>query len=159
MIDFMTAWDPELEQGDLVVADGDIVMDATLRTPVIISLGADRLAHADDVLPDGPAGDRRGWWGDAPLDDGSAPDLIGSRLWLLRRGKAQQQTSRQAELRASESLAWMLRDGAAARIEPTAAMRMLNGTERLELAIAISQRDGTRAAAPVFNETWSLTLA
>jgi len=52
---------------------------------VVIALGTDRLARADDKLPVRGDTDRRGWWGD--LDAAGIRDgwPIGSRLWLLRR--------------------------------------------------------------------------
>lgn len=52
---------------------------------VVIALGTDRLARADDKLPFPGDTDRRGWWGD--LDAAGIRDgwPIGSRLWLLRR--------------------------------------------------------------------------
>ena len=48
-----------------------------LKSAVWMSLGTDRRAENDDVLPGGD-GDKRGWWGDS-----FRPRRIGSRLWLL----------------------------------------------------------------------------
>ena len=58
-----------------------------LATAVIVALGTDRLASADDILPDPDSTDRRGWWGD--LDAQQIWDAwpIGCRLWLLKREK------------------------------------------------------------------------
>jgi len=52
---------------------------------VVVALGTDRLARADDALPVQGDTDRRGWWGD--LDAAGIRDgwPIGSRLWLLQR--------------------------------------------------------------------------
>ncbi|MFB0491942.1 phage gp46-like protein [Methylobacterium sp. OAE515] len=52
---------------------------------VVVALGTDRLARADDKLPVPGDTDRRGWWGD--LDAAGIRDgwPIGTRLWLLQR--------------------------------------------------------------------------
>jgi phage gp46-like protein len=97
----------------------DLETDEGLETAIIISLLTDRLAAADDEIPDG-SGDRRGWWGDLPLDDApdqAQPDYIGSRLWLLARAKALPETAARAKTYTLEALAWLLADGVAASID------------------------------------------
>src|SRR5262245_13278563 len=70
-----------------LLSDGTLDSTQDLCTAVIVALGTDRLALADDILPDPDSTDRHGWWGDldAELIWGGWP--IGTRLWLLRRAK------------------------------------------------------------------------
>jgi phage gp46-like protein len=93
-IDIAVAWDPALLRFDWLFDGIDLASTETLQTAVIVSLLTDRLANADDDIPDG-TNDRRGWWADMPLPLANAPparDLIGSRLWLLSRRKVTEQT-------------------------------------------------------------------
>lgn len=161
-MDFALLWDQLADRADMAVAAGDLVMDSGLGTAVIISLGTDRLAAADDEIPDGTA-NRRGWWGDMPIDPGTAlarPDAIGSRLWLLRRALATPATQRRAEAYAREALAWMLEDGVAGRIDVTSTLAgAAPGApfDRLYLDIRIYQRGP--AASPIYATAWTVTLA
>lgn len=58
-----------------------------LATAVIVALGTDRLADADDTLPDLDSTDRRGWWGDIDAEVIWGGWTIGTRCWLLTRSK------------------------------------------------------------------------
>lgn len=97
---------------DLQVVDGDLALDDTPVTPLLVALGSDRRAAPDDTLPGGitPLNrpvtwlNRRGWCGDA-LD--RAGRLIGSRLWLLDREKASDDVLRRAEFYVAEAAAWL----------------------------------------------------
>lgn len=126
MTDLALAWDPATQTGDLVLANGDLALDDSLHAAVTLSLMCDRLAAADDSLPNPPPPggipDRRGWQGDAylpPLADGGA-DLTGSRLWLLTRALETAETLRRAEDYARDALAWMIQDGVAGGVDATA---------------------------------------
>lgn len=92
-LDIAFAYDPASRRCDLQLgADGDLLLDDTPATPMLISFGSDRRARDDDELPSGISElnapstivERRGWAGDA-LDIDYRP--IGSRLWLLERAK------------------------------------------------------------------------
>lgn len=134
MTDIALAWNGSA--ADLVIADGDLVLDEGLTTATVISLFSDRRARPDDALP-GEEKDRRGWPGDAWLD--VIGDQIGSRLWLLGREKQLTETLRRARDYARESLSWQLEDSVAASVEVSAtAVR----TGVLALAITIRRRDG-----------------
>ncbi|WP_347505859.1 phage GP46 family protein [Pseudomonas anguilliseptica] len=102
MTDLALSWNGR--EADLVIEDGDFALDDSLQTPVIISLFSDRRARPDDAWPDVPA------------------DLIGSRLWLLRREKEIAETLRRAREYGKESVAWTLDDGIAAKVEVTASV-------------------------------------
>jgi len=91
--DLALAYDPTARRCDLVFGeDGDLAIDETPVTPMLLSIGLDRRAAEDDPLPAGRSdwlveaaeGARRGWAGDA-LDPRG--ELSGSRLWLLDRAK------------------------------------------------------------------------
>ncbi len=110
MLDFALRYDPMTRTCDFATAGGDIALDATPATPMLIALGCDRRARPDDVLPDDsrPAADtltvlgrRRGWVGDA-LD--RLGRRIGCRLWLLARAKQTEETRLRAIAYAEEGL-------------------------------------------------------
>jgi phage gp46-like protein len=68
----------------------DNLIDETeaLASAVIVALGTNRRANADDILPNGAEDtDRRGWWADENADAIWNGWPIGSRLWLLDRHK------------------------------------------------------------------------
>ncbi|MDT7952833.1 MAG: phage GP46 family protein [Acetobacteraceae bacterium] len=151
MTDIALIWNPALGRADIALAGPDLQTDNGLETAVILSLFTDRLADAADAIPDG-SDDPRGWWGDQPLS--TAPDttmdLTGSRLWLLARARQLPETQRQAETYARESLAWMLRDGAAGGIDVVATFPRLGW---LSLSITINQAGGSQE----FNFAWQAT--
>lgn len=100
--------------GDLVMQGADLAADDGLRTATIISLFSDRRAGNDDELPPGDE-DRRGWWGDAYPD--TEGDLLGSRLWLLRREKQIDVVLVKARQYGREALQWLIDDGVAREID------------------------------------------
>lgn len=138
----------------------DLETDEGLESAVIISLGTNRLAAADDVIPDGSQ-DRRGWWADLPVDagtqDSAQPDYIGSRLWLLSRAKATAQTAEAAKNYVLEALAWMISDGVAQSIICTTNWNALGF---LAIAVIISWLgpNGTPVNSQ-FDFVWNPTLA
>ena len=108
-IDTALSYDPVRRRCDLVFDGTDFVLDATPVTPLLLCVGLDRRARADDELPDdSPQGytpailnAKRGWAGDAydPLGR-----LTGSRMWLLRRKKQNEPTRLLAESALQETL-------------------------------------------------------
>ena len=111
-LDAALVFDPTSRRADLVLGeDGDLLLDETPATPMLISLGTDRRAEPDDELPTGIDAlnaqtsfvARRGWVGDA-LD--SRGRKIGCRIWLLDRAKQTETTRRFCEIWAEEALAW-----------------------------------------------------
>lgn len=91
---------------DVAIDGRDFAVDRTPATAMVLAIGSDRRARPDDQLPTGDddAGlnARRGWVGDA-LDPQQR--RLGSRLWLLRRAKATEETRKLAILYAQEALA------------------------------------------------------
>lgn len=133
MVDFVHIWSADVLAGDWLLATPGLADDADLRTAVIVSLFTDRLAKADDRLPDDTT-QRRGWWADSDADG-----LIGSRLWLLCREKRTEQTRQRAIEYCKEALQWLIDDGVARAVEVEA---QWNGIDRLDLLVTVSRNDG-----------------
>jgi phage gp46-like protein len=133
-------------RGDIAIDRGDLALDGSLRTAVIISLFTDRRAEDDDLVD---PNDRRGWWGDLLSD--VADDKVGSRLWQLGRAKTVQETLNLAEEFAKESLDWMIEDGIASAIECTAEFV---GKGFIGIGIKITKPDG-KTETFKFSELWA----
>lgn len=96
---------------DVVITDGDLVIEASPLAPMLVTMFSDRRAEVDDVLPAGvsplaaPASwdERRGWVGDALDRSGRR---IGNRLWLLDREHDDEATRRRAEAYVAEGFTW-----------------------------------------------------
>ena len=146
------ALEPESVVGLAAVPDS-----ATLESEVMTSLFTDRRAAADDPLPDGAAEaglERRGWWADALHE--VAGHLTGSKLWLLVRRKADEETRLLAELYARESLQHLVDQGAAAAVEVTATWAPPpRAPGRLALEVAVLRPDGSRFTAG-FDLAWTV---
>lgn len=122
MSDLMLAYVPDLGGFDLVMTETDLAMDDGFKGACILSVYADRRAHADDPLPSGA--DPRGWWGDRvkplarPQASGSSnPDRIGSRLWLLEREVQSAANLVRARKYLVEAFAWLTEDGYASKVD------------------------------------------
>jgi phage gp46-like protein len=138
-MDVAIAFDGEKMTGDLALDAGGLATDDGLATAIVVSLFSDRRARADDQLPDGADGDRRGWWGDlAPPVEG---DQLGSRLWLLAREKQLPSVVARAREYAEEALAWLVEDGIAERVEVAAE---ITRPGMLGLGIVIHRPQGGR---------------
>jgi phage gp46-like protein len=99
---------------DLAIVGDDLATEEGLRTAMLLSIFTDRRAEDDDDLPAGD-GDRRGWWADQfSIVPG---DRLGSRLWLLDRGKQHAELAKDAETYAREALAWLIEDAVLERID------------------------------------------
>lgn len=104
-------YDAARQRCDLAFDGVDLALDLTPATPLLVSIGTDRRAHADDALPDIVTDDyapsrlnaRRGWAGDALDAQGR---LTGSRVWLIARAKQTEATRLLAQGAAAEALAW-----------------------------------------------------
>jgi phage gp46-like protein len=138
MSDIKTVYDPTSATFDWQLENGQLSMDDTPSTAVILSMFTDRRAEESDEIPDG-SDDRRGWWGDTfPEKPG---DVYGSRLWLYARNKDHPATLEVVREAAEQACAWLTDDGVAARVEAEAA-RLRSGV--LSLTVAITRPDRTR---------------
>lgn len=146
MSDITTVWDASLLRGDWAQAGASLQSGADVVTGVLISIFTDRVANADDAIPDGTA-DPRGWWADDPQKP------IGSRLWLLGREKQLDSVPQRAKDYCKEALQWMLDDGVVAKFE-IAAQWVRAGF--LGVQITAYQQDGTTTVVK-FTAAWNLT--
>lgn len=122
--DIALVYDREARRCDLALGDdGDLVIDETPITPILLSVGLDRRAEPDDELPQGrtrfltPAtfSERRGSAGDALDPKGKR---AGSRIWLLDRAKETEATRLLFEHWLAECLEWAeVETGVPAEIE------------------------------------------
>lgn len=139
--------------GDLVLFGFDIERDDGLETAVIISLFTDRRASAEQVPPEYPRDDLRGYWGD--ITNESATDQTGSLLWLLAREKQLPQTLSRAEQYCREALAWMIDDLVSTRIDVVASY-ISQGWMQLEIDI---YRPTGQSVRFQYNYEWSAQAA
>ncbi|MCG5260374.1 phage tail protein [Cupriavidus gilardii] len=134
-------------------------LDDSLCTAVILSLFCDRRAGPDVTLPLNQT-DRRGWCGDEFVGtaDSDAPrDLVdqwGSHLWLCYITKANVDELERARFAAWEALQWMVRTGAASRVDVEAVWTG-PAEDRLAVRPQIWQADSAR---PVYDVLWATTL-
>lgn len=110
MSDISIIWSPMVGRGDWSLSGAQLASGPDLVTAILISLFTDRIAAADDVIPDGSS-DPRGWWGDDPTNP------IGSRLWMLERAKQTTETLARAQDYIKEALQWLIDDGVVARFD------------------------------------------
>jgi phage gp46-like protein len=110
MSDISIIWSPTLSRGDWALRGPSLASGSDLATAILVSLFTDRIAAADDDIPDG-TNDPRGWWG----DDRDYP--IGSRLWLLGRAKQTTETLSRAQDYIAEALKWLIDDGVVAKFD------------------------------------------
>lgn len=136
MSDIKTVWIAGTGQGDWAIADGALASSDDLGTALLISLFSDRLADADDTLPDG-TDYRRGWWGDLDQD---VP--LGSRLWLLSRSILDDDVAKLAVIYAKEALQWMIDDKVAESVTVTATP---DGRKTLVLNVTVTRKTGTQS--------------
>lgn len=127
---------------------GGLAARQALATAVVISLFTDARA------PDGwrpTERDRRGWWGDGLSPAGTEP--LGSWLWtVIETGVADAATALAAEAEAARALAWMVRDGVAARVATSATADP--AARRISLLVEIFARDGERLFSREFDILW-----
>jgi phage gp46-like protein len=113
--DLAMAYDPAIGRADLVFDGRGFPLDRTAATALIISIGSERRADPDDVLPgtedaadvfaavpEARPNPRRGW-----VCDPSADSRIGSRFWLLDDAKQTEENRLRAVAYGEEAVAWM----------------------------------------------------
>ncbi len=128
----------------LDLLDGDLVLDDSLRSAVVISL------FTDQENPDESSADRRGWWGDAL---GVQNDRIGSQLWQLQRRTETDAVLVDAKRYAESALAWLIADGVARAVTAKATFPERG---RLDIEIAIDRPTGRELIR--FADIWAASL-
>lgn len=124
-----------LESVDIAISRGDLIACDGLETAVMISLFSDRYV-SPDKLPEGFV-DGRGWWADALSEE--PEDRIGSRLWLLDRGKISSKTKNEMKDYTEEALAWMVTVGLASKIKVTTT---IVSNQRIDMLVQIYRPEG-----------------
>ncbi len=147
LADLALTWDLDVGAADLSMIDSDLASDRGLQTAVLLSLFTDRRAEADDKPPSGDARDRRGWWADQ--FSAVEGDRIGSRLWLLDRGKRTNETVLRAREYVLEALAWMIEDRVVASID----VQIETTSSALLIAVGL-QRPGRDPVTFRFAHVW-----
>jgi phage gp46-like protein len=139
------------QRADLVRSTGaNLDTDEGLETVVTISLFTDARATADDGLQEGV--DLRGWWGNIYL---VATRTLGSRLWLLTRESASQETLNKAVAFAEEALQWLVDERVAKSIK-AAATKLNMRNDVILLTVEIQRPSKT---APRWRGVWEVQLA
>ncbi len=148
MTDAALVWNADAWYGDLAIERGAVVLDAGLRTAILISLFTDARAPDDAELPEDSA-DRRGWWGDDFPSAVQGRDDIGSLLWLLARSKITRATVNRAREYARAALAWLITDGIASRLDVQ--VEAQDG-HRLAIRVELDRPDGP--ARELYDYVW-----
>jgi phage gp46-like protein len=147
-------FNPRTQACDVARNGKNLIDDPTLSTAILISLFTRRLANADDALPY-PGATREGWWADTYNTD--PDDLWGSRLWLLSRSKADDDTLTKAKAYVEEALAWLVVDGVASEVVAETSWQKQQGAD-LMMAIRITITKPADVAAQ-WSALWVANLA
>lgn len=113
---------------DLVIEDGVLKEEPTLRTNILLSIFGEKRASDDEVtVPEL----RRGWWGNTL---NAIPDYeIGSKLWLLEQARATEENQVFAENTIREGLQQLIDDSWADDFALTSALEG-DGKIRIEVS-------------------------
>ena len=161
-MDIALTWDVTRAEGDWVIKNGDLALDSSLRSAVLVSLFTDRVAPETVSALDAAVGlsavsgaaggttkDIRGWWADAWADT-----PIGSRLWQLQRAIKSGQTSlpREVEAICYEALQWLVDDGVAQSVVVAA---QFSTTNRQAIEFTVTVQEPGRNTPQVFLFSWA----
>lgn len=144
----MLRWDNEVGAARLQASEnGALAVDYSLETMTILSLFTDAEATPEEIRAAGLEG-QRGWWADADSVRDLDQPRLGSKLWLLSRGKTTLETLRRAEVYARDALLWMVAAGVAASVT-VLAERPRPGVISLDITIKKPQE-----LLPAFRRLW-----
>ena len=131
---------------------GGLVSANPLRTAALLLLFSDARAEDEDLRFE-HRGDRRGWPGDGfDVDRASGEAALGSLLWLYRRRELLDVTGQEVEAEAARALQPLIRQGAVARIDVSAAVDKAGG--RVALTVKMYGRAGTLAYSDKYDILW-----
>jgi len=145
MSDFSFRYDKRKGFADMQIENGDFKLGDDLETATIIALFSDRRA-TDSEFRNFTVGDvrpelNRGWWGSSFL-----ASQLGSGLWLLYRGKKDNNTLASFETYTKEALQWLIDDSTARAVE---------SETRFDKATVIHKVSITKADSETINMTYS----
>lgn len=105
-------WDNAVGAARLVTneATGGLETDESLESQVLISVFQDAIATPQEIKAAG-LDSQRGWWADSDALRDPGARRMGSKLWLLSRGKTTLETLRRAEGYVRDSLRWLVDAG------------------------------------------------
>lgn len=150
-------FDAQQGHADIAIVNRDLERDDGLETAITISLFSNRRGDEEDDLPDAD-GSREGWWGDALLTNN---DKIGSKLWLLGRGKFVDSLLSDAEQYSKEALQWMLDDGVASAINVTVerVLQPTTASSVLKITIEVVRPEGGESVFFPYFFNWKNQVA
>lgn len=109
-------WNNEVGAARLVkTALGALATDSSLESVVLLSLFTDAEATQQEIKAAG-LDRQQGWWADADSLREPGVRRMGSKLWLLSRGKTTLETLRRAEGYIRDSLTWLIDKGIVATV-------------------------------------------
>lgn len=132
---------------DIDFQGDDLESDDGFETAVIISLFSDRRVTQTELYEG--IDTKRGWFGD--LTSPFEGDLIGSKLWLLDRGKMDANARNLVEEYAREALQWFVDDGVAESLDVTAT---IVNREYIMLTVSINKPKNTQPLTYRFQLLW-----
>lgn len=141
MSDIALVWDQSTQSGDFALSGTQLLSGADLPTAILVSIASNRLAQADDVIPDLTT-DRRGWWGD---------NTLGSRIWLLSRTKNTPDILQRAKDYLTEALQWLIDGGVVVKFE----IETKFVGKQLHAFVTAFRSDGTNVAQQ-FSWVWGV---
>ena len=129
---------------DLVVKNGEIQADESLKPAVLISLFTDARCEKTEL----PAGEisQMGYFGDAIFEE-----QTGSKLWLLNRAKYNNDTLIKAKEYAKSALTWLVTDGIAKDVQVEA---YFNEQKKMILNVSIYKNNDEFESVTI-NNLWS----
>ena len=144
MTDIKIVYDNDVQYGDFILENDDLVIDPGLEASVLISLFTNRRVSQDE-LPSINA-DQQGWVFEQV--DGFA---YGSRLWLLERSKMTDENITLTRNYAAEALQWMTLEGVAHVVDID--VFRFNKTH-INMTVNI-RKDGNILLNMLFEDLWS----
>jgi len=130
---------------DLAIEDGDLALDAGLRTAVLVSLFSDARIPSPEELPYGET-NPRGWWADTFENA-----RTGSLLWTIERAKITTETINTIRDSIETALAWLLEGGIVDDVQVT--------VTRLNTDSLIARIEVTRGQATQRSDIWDAIAA
>jgi phage gp46-like protein len=143
-------WDNTTGFAHLVQDDvGALGTDFSLETQVLISIFTNAEASQREMEVEG-LDFQQGWWADSDSLRAPGARRMGSKLWLLSRGKTTQDTLRRAESYVLESLLWLKEAGIVSKIT-VLATKLSSGMLGLDVSLTRPNK-----LLPVYQRLWQV---
>lgn len=143
-------WDNTTGFAHLIQDDaGALEIDLSLETQVLISIFTNVEASQAEIKNEG-LDFQEGWWADADSLRQPGARKMGSKLWLLSRGKTTQDTLRRAETYVIESLLWLKEAGIVSKITVLAS-KLSSGVVGLDISLTRPNK-----LLPAYTRLWEV---